>query len=206
MEVFEVGADLLALLLYPEKKAEMKRLRLYISLCALVVQGTYFNQHPAKAFQPQLMKPIYVFRSEREISRDMRAFDRRHRDRIIAGRMALAFLKKANGITLNLPGGDERLSINRLSELVLTDAGYTEPENVETRIWRPSVPVIHIAAAVQILLHRSPTPLQVCDLVHHRPLIEWVVRAAEEFEGVFARNSFRGIDARKLIKLRLAAS
>src|SRR3979490_755858 len=87
------------------------------------------------------------------MKRDLRTLYRRHRHRMIAGRMAIAFLQKASGITPKVPGTTGRLSIDALCTLVADDAGYTEPENVETRIWRPSLPVIHVAAALQLLLH-----------------------------------------------------
>jgi hypothetical protein len=61
---------------------------------------------------------------------------------MIAGRMAVAFLKEAlPGQVLKLPQGLKRLSINQLSRLVLDDTRFTDPHNVETRIWRPSLPV-----------------------------------------------------------------
>ena len=84
------------------------------------------------------MKPIYAFRLQQDISRDLRTLERRSRDRMIAGRMGIGFLKEA--VTGQIPAGLKRLSINELAELVLDDAGYSEPQNVETRIWRPSLP------------------------------------------------------------------
>ena len=85
------------------------------------------------------------------------------------------------------------------------EAGYTEPENVEARIWRPSLPIIHVAAAIQVLLQANPS-IHTGDLVTNRPLIEWVIRTAEEYEHLFARSRYRGIDAGKLIKIRLAGN
>ena len=205
IEVFEAGASLLTLLAYPEEDCEDKRGELHASLCALAVRAIY-PRDAESALRPQAIKPIYAFRTEREIKRDLRTLQRRHRDRMIAGRIAIAFLQKARGITPKLPEAGKRLSINTMSEAVAADAGYADPENVETRIWRPSVPVIHLAAAVQILLNESTTPLEASDLLHHRPLIEWVVQAAEEFEGLFARRHYHGIDANKLIKVRLSGS
>jgi len=90
--------------------------------------------------------------------------------------------------------------------LVADDAGYTNSENVETRIWRPSLPIVHVAAAVQVLLHSSPGSLHAGQLMNSRPLIEWVIREAAEYEQSFARSRFRGIDARSLIKIRLCGS
>ena len=156
------------------------------------------------AVRPQPIKPIYAFRTQSEINRDLRTLSRRHRDRMIAGRMAIAFLQKAQGITPKLPEPAGRLSINALSALIAEDADYADPENVETRIWRPSLPVLHLAAAVQILL--SAAPVHVGHLVNSRPWIEWVVRAAEEYEDLFARSRYRGIDASRLIRIRLASS
>jgi len=205
IEVFEAGAGLLTLLAYPEANREDKRAELHTSLCALAVRAIY-PLGSESAFRPQAIKPIYAFRTEREINRDLRTLRRRHRDRMIAGRMAIAFLQKAHGITPKLPGTAGRLSINAMSALVAEDAGYTEAENVETRIWRPSLPIIHLAAAIQVLLSASPVPIHAGDLVNSRSLIEWVVRAAEEYEHLFARSRYRGIDASKLIKIRLGGS
>jgi hypothetical protein len=204
-EVFEVGADLLTLLAYPEPNSEQRRAALHASLCALAVRAMY-PLDSESARQPQPIKPIYAFRTQSEINRDLRTMKRRHRDRMIAGRMAIAFLQKAHGITPKLPGPAERLSINTLSALVVEDAGYADAENVETRIWRPSLPVIHIAAAIQVLLSASPVPIHAGDLVNNRHVIEWVVRASEEYEGLFARSRYRGIDASRLIRIRLASS
>ena len=201
IEVFEAGASLLTLLAYPEANREDARSQLHTSLCALAVRAIYpVDSEPP--LRPQAIKPIYAFRTERGMKRDLRTLYRRHRDRMIAGRMAIAFLQKASGITPKVPGTTGRLSIDALCALVADDAGYTDSENVETRIWRPSLPIIHVAAAVQVLLHSSPGSIHAGQLMNSRPLIEWVVREAEEYEQLFARSRFRGIDARNLIKIR----
>ncbi len=64
----------------------------------------------------------------------LRQLKRRLRDRMIAAHMAHRFLKEAEtGEVPKLPARVKRLSINAMSELVLEDAGYSEPEDVETR-------------------------------------------------------------------------
>jgi hypothetical protein len=105
VEVFEAGAGLLTLLAYPGPDCEQKRADLHATLCALAVRVAYplDSEH---ALRPHLMKPIYAFRTAREIERDVRTLRRRHRDRMIAGRMAVAFLQKAYGITPTAPGLD----------------------------------------------------------------------------------------------------
>ena len=44
----------------------------------------------------------------------------------------------------------QRLSLNELSKLVLSQSGESNSENVERRAWRETLPVIHLAAAMQI--------------------------------------------------------
>jgi hypothetical protein len=92
-----------------------------------------------------------------------------------------------------------------VSELVLDDAGYSEPENVETRIWRPSRPVIHLASAVHGYLHLAPKieALGLGPLLHRREIIEYVIRNAEYCEPLVAGSRHLRVDANKLIKLRL---
>src|ERR1700737_3029614 len=86
---------------------------------------------------PQPIKPFYAFRSERDCNRDLRTLVRRWRDRMVAGRMGIAFLKEAlPGQVLVLPPTVKRLSINQLAELVPDDTRFTDPQNVETRLWR----------------------------------------------------------------------
>jgi hypothetical protein len=90
---------------------------------------------------PQPIKPVYALRSQCDIDRDLRTLQRRLRDRMIAARMAIGFLKEAvTGEVPKLPANIKRMSVNQMARLVLDDAGYTDPENVETRIWRPSLP------------------------------------------------------------------
>ena len=123
------------------------------------------------------------------------------RDRMIAARMAIGFLKEVvTGEVPNLPGL-ERMSINQMALLVLADAGYTEPENVETRIWRPSLPVIHLATAIQLLLQLAEpyaSPLGLESLLLDRGIIELVVRTAEYHRSVIAQSRLK-VDPEKLI-------
>jgi hypothetical protein len=115
------------------------------------------------------------------------------RDRMIAGRMGIGFLKEA--VTGRVPEGLKRLSINELAELVRDDAGYSEPENVEARIWRPSLPVIHLATALQVLLHLS--------VLLGRGVIELVIRTAEYHRVLFTRCRSLRLDPESLIRIRL---
>jgi hypothetical protein len=102
------------------------------------------------AVSPQSVKPIYSFQTQRDCKRNLQTLPRRLRDRMVAARMAYPFLKEAEtGETPELPAGIKRLSLNQMAELVLSDIGHADPENVETRIWRPSRSVIHLARSMR---------------------------------------------------------
>ena len=117
LEVYEAGALLVTLLAFPDASVETQG-NVYASLCnyALKVRSAIEPDWTL----PQPIKPFYAFRSERDCNRDLRTLVRRWRDRMVAGRMGIAFLKEAlPGQVLELPATVKRLSINQLAELVL---------------------------------------------------------------------------------------
>ena len=125
VEVYEAGALLITLLAYPREREEVWA-QVHASLCSYALRIKSASE-PNWATVPQPMKPIYAFRLQQDISRDLRTLDRRIRDRMIAGRMGIGFLKEA--VTGQVPAGLKRLSINELAELVRGEARYSEPEN-----------------------------------------------------------------------------
>jgi len=89
--------------------------------------------------------------------------------------------------------------------MVLDDTGYTESENVETRVWRPSLPVIHLAIAIQLILHLAEPitgPLGLETLLLDRGIIELVVRTAQFHESVILQSRLQ-IDPETLVKIRM---
>jgi hypothetical protein len=207
LEVYEAGAMLVTRLAFPgESEAEETCSRVHASLCAYAL-GARCEIEPDWATSPQTIKPIYALRRQCDIDRDLRTLERRLRDRMAAARMAIGFLKEAlTGEVPKLPAGVERLSINQMAQLVLDDTGHSDPENVETRIWRPSLPVIHLCSAIQVMLQLGEPetgPLGLEALLLSREVIECVVRAAECHEAVIARSRRLRIAPQTLIKFRL---
>jgi hypothetical protein len=205
LEVYEIGAWLLTQLAFPGKHESEERLsRVYASLCAYALR-TKYETDGEWLVSSQPIKPIYALRPQWDIDRDLRTLERRLRDRMIAARMAIGFLKEAvTGEVPNLPGL-ARLSINQMARLVLDDSGYNDPENVESRIWRPSLPVIHLATATQLLLHLAEPKtgrLGLEALLLERKAIESVVRTAEYHRSLIALSRLR-IDPEELISVRL---
>src|SRR3984893_12579829 len=179
----------------------------HASLCnyALKVRSAI---EPDWTIVPQPIKPFYAFRSERDCNRDLRTLVRRWRDRMVAGRMGIAFLKQAlPGQVLVLPPTVKRLSINQLAELVVDDTQSAGSHNIETRIWRPSLPVVHLASAIQVYLtlREADTPLIGLEtLLLNRAMIESVILGAAYHETLMAQSRHRRFDLEKMIKIRLA--
>ena len=112
-----------------------------------------------------------------------------------------AFLRETlPGQVLGLPPTVKRLSINQLAVLVLEDTQFTDPHNVETRIWRPSRPVVHLASAIQVYLtlREADTPrIGLETLLLNRAMIESVILGAAYHETLMAQSRHLRFDPRK---------
>ena len=207
IEVYEAGATVITLLAFPGKSEEHLREAVHAALCHYALRAKCASD-PEWVLSPQRIKPFYALRTPDEISKDLRTVPRRLRDRMAAGRMAIGFLKEVvTGRPPQLPPGIARLSINQMASLVLEDTENVEVENVKTRVWRPSLPVIHLATATLRLL-RLLEPrtgrLDMAAFLLCREAIETVVRAAERHEALIAQSRRLRIDPDRLEKIRLA--
>ena len=93
-----------------------------------------------------------------------------------------------------------------MSELVLYDTNEREPENVETRVWRPSRPVIHIAAALAVAIdiaQKNGEVLSDADLFARSDVIRWVVSTSEEYADLIPKIKRFTIKPDSLIRLVL---
>jgi hypothetical protein len=206
LAVYEAGALLVTLLAFPDASDETQR-NVHASLCiyALRIRSAI---EPEWTLLPQAIKPLYALRGERDCNRDLRTLVRRWRDRMVAGRMGIAFLREAlPGEVLKLPPDVKRLSINQLAELVLDDPRLTDPQNIETRIWRPSLPVVHLASAIQVYLTLSEAdtpPIGLERLLLNREMIESVIQGAAYHETLMVQSRHLHFDPEKMIRIRLA--
>jgi hypothetical protein len=202
--VYEAGAVLISLLAFPGDSEEEIRAAAHASLCHHALRAVC-EFAPDWALHPQPIKPLYALRTSHEVRNDLRTLQRRLRDRMAAGRMAIGFLKVAISDPMKKPA--QRVSINQMARLVLEDAGQTDPENVETRIWRPSLPAIHIASAVQLFLQLAASTIGKLGLetfLFNQWAIECVVQAAEYHASIIAKTKGLPIDPARLITIRLA--
>jgi hypothetical protein len=205
LTIYEAGAMVVTLLAYPDETDDV-RARVHIALCACTLRAAGEND-TEWASSPQTIKPIYLLQTERDTNRGLRQIKRRLRDRMVAARMAYPFLHEVNfGEIPKLPPGVKRLSINAMSELVLEDAGQSDPVNVEARVWHPSLPVIHLATAVHGYLHLFDGAAEqpgLGSLLLYREVIEYVVRNAQHCESLIGRSPRLRIKPDRLIKIRL---
>ena len=207
LEVYEAGAMLVTLLAYPDAREEEQRAEVHASLChhALWIKRTL---EPDWELSPQPIKPIYALHTPTD--RYLITLPRRLRDRMAAGRMAMGFLKEAvTGRTPELPAGISRVSINQMARLVVDDVGQASAANIPTRVWRPSLPVIHLATAFQAYLdfveRRGGCAFLETFLLNPRA-IECVVGIAVAHAAILAQKSRLRIDPARLIEIRLAES
>src|ERR1700730_8823398 len=81
------------------------------------------------------MRPIYAFRSENEIAKDLRTLERRLRDRMIAARMAVPFLQQVEpGERPKLPKSIKRLALNEMAAFVAEEPNRVSRTMAHTRL------------------------------------------------------------------------
>ena len=204
--------------LTPADGSDEERGALQATLCSQFLYDRFVNDHDWAA-SPQLIKPVYAFRSEDQIKKDLKKLERIFRDRAIAGRMAMALFQEAEGDGKRpetLPKEIKKVTLDQLAIMVKDEvlgSGIEETENIEKRTWRPSLPVIHLAAALQVLqqgLEKGIAGLPSLDNIWAaRESIEWLVTKAQYFEGLvlakpIIKNKKVLIKPEQLIKIRLA--
>jgi hypothetical protein len=205
MQVYECGAKLLALLACPAESEQAKREELYLSLCGRALWSRYLAS--PDDWTSITIRPHQVFRHPDRIDSDVAFVGRRFGERMVAGRMAVPFFWQAElGDQLMLPRQIKRLSVNQMAEFVLEDAGLADPVNVESRFWRPSRPVIHLAAATAFIgqqLEKAGVPFSQETFLLNRELTECVLRKAEELETLIANDPKFPVKPDQLIRFRI---
>lgn len=118
------------------------------------------------------------------------------------------FEEGITGRPAGLPPEMARLSLNELSKLVLAQSGESDADNVEERAWRRSLPVCHLAAALQVFMRASVNSPGIDSIGYplgddqlHRLVIEF----AQFHEDMVLKDPRFGVKADDLVRLRYAA-
>lgn len=206
LEPYECCALVVTLLAQPDKREDDEAMGgLFATLCHLALQARAETDE-TWASSPQRLKPIYAFREPQDINRDLKQVKRRLRDRMVAAKMVMGFLKEAETKqAFVLPKGMKRLSLNCLAEWVLDDLDIKVEDNVETRIWRPSLPVIHIAAAIAVLMDQAEraghVPFTIGHLLLNPGLIRLVIERSNQYADLLLKSTKLKLDPDTLIRL-----
>jgi len=199
--LFECGAALLALLAFPSVN-DAERMEIAASLCS-----THLRAKFKEAGNPEeLVKAKYAFRDEGTIRKDLKKLDRLVRDRMVAAHVAIALLQNAIGHRPNLPRDVKRLSLNQLSEFAMRQAKQSIPENFKSRTWRPSLPVIHLAAAVAVTIsdreRMGEERTSYGNIITDIEFLFDVLRYTKEYE-IIIKNNKIPINTEKLVSIQL---
>ena len=200
---FVAGARLLALVAFPGEGEGGECARAKNALCAGVIAATK-AEDPQAGDAVEVAYPEYAGIPSSEARWASNRIRRRWNGRMLAARASLGFFYEAiAGEPARLPPGMSRLSLNELSKLVGTQGNLGDPHNVEHRIWRKSLPVIHIAAAMQWVLRViDPGPAPFAYDINRGDLHDAVLDlAAVHEEIVLADRRFGRDRAERLIRL-----
>ena len=206
-DLFEVSALLISTLAIPAAVDHKQRDQLYLSLCSWFIRDRGARD-PAWAQRPQMVRPDYACRPEALIKRDVGTLDRRLKDRVTAGHMAIAFLKEAEtGATPKLPAGVTDLTVNKMSDYALEERGIADAENFKTRLWRPSLSVLHLCAAwatsVQEVFNETGKRVLLNEVMQRPEFLKQLLERAEIYEALLERSRLK-IKPESLIRFRLA--
>ena len=157
---FEAGAILLSELAYPEPDADALRQTAQKAICYAAIMQAAENDD--WAWSKQFLCPAYICRPPPRVKPTIESIKRRLNHRLAVGRMGAMLLegppdeRKIDEIPLlelldksrSLDYGYRRISKNKATDEVRSDAyqGYTS--NFKSRILKPSIPVFHLAIAL----------------------------------------------------------
>jgi hypothetical protein len=205
--VYRCGAALLSIVACAEvDAANTRQAELYASLCGRALWAQHLA-HPDN-LTPITVMPQNVFRDIRVIDRDVGFVAKRLGERLVAGRMAVPFLLAAElGRVPRLPRGVRRLSLNEMAAFVLNEAGLSDPNNLKRRIWRPSAPVIHLAAAMAVVGQeriRSGMQTSLELFLLSADFVRAIIQRAQLFADLIDKAPKFPVEAERLIRLAIA--
>jgi hypothetical protein len=200
-EVFEVGAQLMGILAFPE---DPERARAAADAwCAEMIQAdvAVFSD---TAEIVRANYPKYASMPEWEIRRALRGAKTRLRYRAIAARMSRGFFfENIFRTPADLPEGMSQHSLNQLSLLVSRESRQSDPENTEKRMWRSSRRIIHLATAFDQIANAqaaNDNDFHIADF----KLMKRVLELAELHEQIVLKDRRFGVSSDELIRVRVA--
>jgi hypothetical protein len=199
----ETGARLFAILAFPGPHEEKEYEAAAEAYCADLLHKAV-GENPEDADYWSAVYPRYFAITDRDCRRRLRTSERRLRDRMLASRMALGFFQEGHsGKPVRLPESMKRHSLNELARLVQGQSTESDPENLEKRAWRQSLPVVHLAAAMQVAARAmAPDKLAVPYDLSNEALHEQVIALAQVHEEIVLSDPRFGKNRANIIRIR----
>ena len=187
---YEKGAKFLSFMAYPKTGDAEKGAVLHNALCHWALRHDCETHREDQA--PITIKPAYFGFDHSQVGRHVKFLGKELEKHLIAGRMAVAYLKwfKDGRIPAEL-GKINSLSLDKVAEFVFQSEGYGTPENFGNRIWRPSRPVVHFAAALVVVgqdRKRNGKELSAMHLLAEDELLASVITHAIDFAQMIHEN------------------
>lgn len=155
---FEVGAQFMALLTYPKATESKQRHNVFLGLCAAYA-AEQVRSTPTEATYLRVNRPKYFGVAPKHSRQALRLVRTSLKHRLLAALMARPFIGQAlEGDNYALPPGLGELTPSTMAERISTIHNISPTENLMHRIWRPSLPVLHLAVGLENAKKRERTP------------------------------------------------
>ncbi len=206
MPDFMSGAMFHAILAWPTNR----ELRSFHRVSDELMAGTLRLSKPASSgardeldqYWPQHdWRRIEALSAKRRVA--MGGIEKRLRHRMIAAKIGIGLIHlELFGTQVTLPPSLVSLSIDQLSAFVSRETTIDDPENVEKLVWRTSLPIIHLAIATQLILHRNGYQ-QVNEMdLHDHEFYRTAVLLAQQIELIIISHPKINITADRLTQVR----
>ena len=151
--VYEAGAKLFAVLAYPDDETRYEQY--FVALCrARLLQKT--DSDPDWALRQQSIRPAFFAQGEVFFRRTLHAGGKLFRHRMVSTRQVMPHLKaiELNKEPLLLTVGELSPTVNNMAILMARDFKLADGSaaTMKADVWKPSKPVIHMAAALAQLM------------------------------------------------------
>ena len=153
---FVSGASLTAILAYPKLDDAIGFHKVRDGLCGGVVRMT-LRSEPEQIALAEQNWPQVNWSTLRELAQKRRPavghLGTRLRHRMAAGRAGIAkAYRQIYGVAPKLPAGITSTTITQLCEMIASDVEVADADDIERQVVRPSLPILHIAMACQIVM------------------------------------------------------
>jgi hypothetical protein len=204
-EVYEEGAKLITVLAYPDPTEPKSILsNMQTALCAHAIRSLAEEDANWKN-TPQRIKPLHALLPADDVTKALDRLETPLKARTAAGKMAIAYVRDASKALGVLPEGVPKLTRTALAEKF---GNESDPDNVVKRSFRPSLPVIHMAAALEYL-EEAHTALgnsrhSVLDLLRNRGILRYLVDCSNQFADHLLDSAKLKLAPEDVIRFRLS--